>query len=236
MVVVKLDEEKSEYYKEKGIWNKAWKCKCDCGNFIVSLGGNLTRGNVLSCGCLKSELMSTRRTRYNEYDLSGEYGIGYTLKGEEFYFDLEDYDKIKEFCWYIDQIGYVRAKIRGSKDEIHLLHRLVFNTENTKYQIDHINGKRNDDRKNNLRISNLEELNKNSMNKTIQKNNTSGCVGVQWHKRDSVWEAWIGYNNKRMYLGRFNDYNDAVKARKDAEEKYFEEWSYDKSRGGENIC
>lgn len=31
----------------------------------------------------------------NTYDLSGEYGIGYTTKGEEFWFDLEDYDKIK---------------------------------------------------------------------------------------------------------------------------------------------
>ena len=28
--------------------------------------------------------------QYNNYDLSGEYGIGYLFNGEEFYFDLED--------------------------------------------------------------------------------------------------------------------------------------------------
>ena len=37
----------------------------------------------------------------NKYDLSGEYGIGWTHNTEhEFYFDLEDYDIIKYYCWY----------------------------------------------------------------------------------------------------------------------------------------
>ena len=36
----------------------------------------------------------------NIYDLSNEYGIGYTSNTKEpFYFDLEDYDKVKEYCW-----------------------------------------------------------------------------------------------------------------------------------------
>lgn len=39
-----------------------------------------------------------KNKRYNRYDLTGEYGIGYTNQGVEFYFDLEDYDKIKEYC------------------------------------------------------------------------------------------------------------------------------------------
>ena len=47
--------------------------------------------------------------KYNTYDLTGEYGIGYTSKDEEFYFDLEDYDKIKDYCWRITMQGYVRA-------------------------------------------------------------------------------------------------------------------------------
>ena len=42
--------------------------------------------------------MSETFKKYNTYDLSGEYGIGYTSKGEEFYFDLDDYDKIKDYC------------------------------------------------------------------------------------------------------------------------------------------
>ena len=50
----------------------------------------------------------------NVYDLSGEYGIGYTLKGEEFYFDLEDYDKIKDYCWHINK-KYVCTKYKNNR-------------------------------------------------------------------------------------------------------------------------
>lgn len=37
--------------------------------------------------------------KYNAYDLTKDYGKGYTLDGVEFIFDLEDYDKIKDYCW-----------------------------------------------------------------------------------------------------------------------------------------
>ena len=59
--------------------------------------------------------------------------------------------------------------------------------------------------------------------------NTSGVTGVNWHKRDSIWESHIRYKDKMIYLGRFNDFNEAVKARKEAEEKYFGDHSYDNS-------
>ncbi|WP_368488451.1 hypothetical protein [Clostridium sp. BJN0013] len=39
--------------------------------------------------------------KYNTYDLTGEYGIGYDAKGNIFYFDLEDYDRIKDFYWAV---------------------------------------------------------------------------------------------------------------------------------------
>lgn len=37
---------------------------------------------------------------------------------------------------------------------------------------------------------------------------------------------------KRMHLGRFKKIEDAIKVRKEAEEKYFGEFSYDKSMKG----
>ena len=37
-----------------------WKCKCDCGRTISVRGDILRRGEVKSCGCLRSELVSRR--------------------------------------------------------------------------------------------------------------------------------------------------------------------------------
>ena len=101
-----------------------WYCSCDCGNpnEVLVLGYNLKNGNTTSCGCehlknakrsgsLTGKINGKKNKKYNTYNLSGEYGIGYTTKGEEFYFDLEDYDKIKDYCWYIDENGYVQIKM-----------------------------------------------------------------------------------------------------------------------------
>lgn len=86
----------------KGISLLLWECQCDCGNPEHSFvkGNDLTRGHTKSCGCLQREKVSGMRSTPNNYDLSGEYGIGYTSKGDEFWFDLEDYDLIKKYHWY----------------------------------------------------------------------------------------------------------------------------------------
>ena len=43
------------------------------------------------------------------------------------------------------------------------------------------------------------------------------------------WRAEIKINIKTIYLGFFNNKDDAIAARKSAEEKYFGEYSYDNS-------
>lgn len=32
-----------------------WRCKCDCGNFTTVYRGGLTSGDIISCGCYRSE-------------------------------------------------------------------------------------------------------------------------------------------------------------------------------------
>lgn len=39
----------------KGRKGGYWVCKCDCGNEIVSRGGDLRNGNTKSCGCLQRQ-------------------------------------------------------------------------------------------------------------------------------------------------------------------------------------
>lgn len=196
-----------------------WICLCDCGNKCISYESDLERGHTKSCGCYKPE-----RKKYNTYDLSGEYGIGYTSKGEEFYFDLDDYDKIKKYCWCMNKKGYV-ISYEGRK--VILLHRLITNCPDDE-DVDHIHGSStlNDNRKINLRICTHH---KNTMNRNYSAN-TSGCVGVCFDKAKNKWFSRIKVNYKDIFLGYYENFNDAVIARKNAEEKYFGEYSYDNSQ------
>ena len=34
----------------------AWKCKCDCGNTIITPGAQMKNGNTKSCGCYKNDV------------------------------------------------------------------------------------------------------------------------------------------------------------------------------------
>ena len=70
----------------------------------------------------------------------------------------------------------------------------------------------------------------NQMNSKLSSNNTSGVTGVYWVKKCNKWNANIKINNKYIHLGNFTDFDDAVKARKEAEQKYFGEYSYSNSQ------
>ena len=56
--------------------------------------------------------------------------------------------------------------------------------------------------------------------KTVRKNNTSGVTGVDWRARKRLWRATICFKGKRYNLGGYRSYEDAVKARKRAEEDF----------------
>lgn len=51
--------------------------------------------------------------------------------------------------------------------------------------------------------------------------NKSGVVGVCWDKSRSKWQASIRFKGKKYNLGRFDKIQDAIDARKAAEEKFF---------------
>jgi len=154
--------------------------------------------------------------KLNEYNLSGEYGIGYTSKGTEFYFDIEDYNKIKNFTWYIGKDGYVVEKYKKIMTR---MHRLVMKlNKDNPIKVDHIDRKRNDNRKMNLRFATSS---KNGMNKGLQSNNSTGFVGVSWDKKNNKWYTAIKINQKVVFIGRFSDIDIAITERLKAEIKYF---------------
>lgn len=93
--------------------------------------------------------------------------------------------------------------------------------------IDHKNGNGLENHPNNLRLATIVE---NNRNKAKQRNNSSGVPGVRWCKRDQKWQSLITVNRRDIHLGYFTSFDDAVAARKSAEEKHFGAFAFDASR------
>ena len=203
----------------------AWLCQCDCGNILKTRSFSLTNGITKSCGCLAKELRVARMKKYNTYDLTGEYGIGYTSKGEEFYFDLEDYDKIKDYYWLKTEYGYIHSTNRKDKQYV-FLHRLVMNINDPEIICDHINCNKIDNRKNNLRIATRSG---NATNRPPYEKSVSGYSGVTFDKTKNKWLVRIYINHKQVNLGCYDNLDEAIAKRLKAEEKYYGEFSYNRS-------
>ena len=193
-----------------------WLCECQCKNKTIQKveHTNLLCGQTNSCRkCINM--------KYNVYNLTGEYGIGYTRKNEEFYFDLEDYDKIKNYCWHKHKDGYLRARIgvnENGKNIYKLQHILIYG-EIEEHEIDHKNRLPNDNRKLNLRHV---THNYNMKNYGKYKNNTSGVIGVFYSKNEDSWKSYIQFNNKRYNLDTFTNITDAIISRLTKEKELYE--------------
>lgn len=212
-----------------------WQCRCDCGNEKLTLtqSCNLRSGKTKSCGCLQREIASKSvQIKQNTYDLSGDYGVGYTSNKKEFWFDLDDYERIKMHCWYANNQGYVQSRINK---KIIGLHRFVLNVDNPNVIVDHIGHVLHDNRKINLRIVDISQ---NQMNKKRLSNNKSGTTGVSFHKQSKKWRAYIDCRGEQIYLGVFSKKKDAILSRRDAESKLHGNYSYEESlkKYNEVVC
>ena len=229
----KVLNQTDDYIDNQGKHYARWLCECQCDKHTIRkvIGKDLKCNKSLSCGCVQiiaAKFNGKANKKYNTYDLSGEYGIGYTSKGKEFYFDLEDYDKIKDYCWYYNDSGYVMAYDTNTNEHIRL-HQLVMKSLHTEYDVDHKvhppkPEHKIDNRKSNLRLVTRTE---NRMNTALRSDNTSGVTGVCWNKALDKWLSRITVNGHVISLGHYNDFESAVRARKEAEEKYFGDYRYD---------
>ena len=156
------------------------------------------------------------------YNLDGEFGIGLTSNTKkEFYFDLEDFDLIKEHVWY----EYInpKTKYNSLRTREYNTHKSILMTALLGCKLyDHIDRNPLNCRRSNLRPATYQQ---NTSNRSKMSNNTSGFTGVIWDKKSQIWVANICINYKRIYLGRFHNKDDAIVARLNAEKKYFKEFA-----------
>ena len=105
--------------------------------------------------------------------------------------------------------GYLRITVLGKS---YYAHRLAWFYMQNEWpdQIDHINGKKSDNRLENLRNVTVQQNNQNKLK--AQKNSDSKVLGVSWHKKASKWQAHICIYKERKYLGLFKSVEEAYKA------------------------
>ncbi len=112
--------------------------------------------------------------------------------------------------------GYVQIEVDFVLYRAHRIAWLIETGEWPRGQIDHINRRRADNRWENLRDATPLE---NARNRTPASGSKSGVVGVA--PAGSKWAAYIGIDNRTIYLGCFTDLPDAITARRGAERLHF---------------
>lgn len=204
----------SKVYKS-GSAHAYWLCHCDCGSSLTVKGGSLREGRTSSCGCYQKELIGDSRRTHGDCG-SVEY---------------QTYSGMKMRCLspnngrYADYGGrgiticerWLESGSRGFENFLEDMGR----RRPEGYSIERVDVDGNYTPENCIWIPLADQVN----NRRINKNNSSGKTGVVWNKKNSKWVAQISVGKsgsaRSYYLGCFEEFKDAVKAREQAELKYF---------------
>ena len=125
--------------------------------------------------------------------------------------------KVGDIAGSVRLDGYLETSVKGAGYMNHRLAWLCVHGRFPKHQIDHVNHNRSDNRIINLREATNQE---NHRNRPMQKNNTSGVVGVHRCKTHKKWLAYIKIDGKFINLGYSDDKFEAICARMSANNKY----------------
>lgn len=185
-----------------GQQKRVWLCRCECGRETEVRAGNLKSGNTKSCVCLDMEQKIT-----HGLSESPTYTSWREMKRRCYGDDHEKWkwheakgikvcDKWMSFEGFFEDMG--------SRPEGTTLDRIDSNGDYTKE---------------NCRWADLTIQ---SFNKNRQTNNKSGRTGV-FESKDipGTWLAYINKDRKRINLGSFKSFDEAVSARRSAELKYY---------------
>jgi hypothetical protein len=201
-----------EGYSKKGLYH--YKCLCDCGKITEvradALNETGSRGATKSCGCYRTDLIVKRSTKHGCSKRSGvsdEYIVWNGIK------DRCNNENNKRYCDY----GGRGITVCERWNDFSNFYEDMGDKPNEKASIDRIDNTKGYF-KENCKWSNRTEQ---AFNQRKYKNNTSGNVGVYFDKVAKKWRAQIRFENKGHTIGRYATIEEAIKARQDAEIKYF---------------
>ncbi len=177
-------------------------------DFLIVLMYNISDGTPISVLVLEAKM--TQKELKSKLHYNSETGIFTRLKSYHSRF-------IGKPAGNLNSLGYTKIIINNKSYSAHRLAWLYEYGEFPSKEIDHIDHNRNNNSIHNLRVVSRTE---NNRNKTFQINNTSGIMGVRWHKLSKRWRAEIKVDGKKIQLGAFKNIEDAIVCRKNGAIKY----------------
>lgn len=182
-----------------------YKCVCDCGKESIIMAANLRKGISKSCGCLRHEIKSTHghagngkwSREYNTWSSMMRRCHNPKATGFKHYGGrgIKVCDAWKSFEGFLSDMG--------DRPELHSLDRIDCN---------------GDYEPNNCKWSTVTEQ---SINTRVRSNSKSGYKGIGWEPRRNKWRTRITVEKKSIQIGEFTHLHEAIKARKEAELKYW---------------
>ena len=182
-----------------------WLCQCDCGNKTIVYASNMRSGHTQSCGCLQKKLAKESHTKHKMCGTPTYNTWGRMIQrcNDKKDVDYKDYggrgitvcSRWLEFENFFEDMG----------------------TRPDGLSIERVNNNKGYSPDNCKWATSTEQ----NRNKRLGKNNKTGIAGVNWHKRYQRYCVRIGVNCKRLFIGRFVTLEQAIIARKQAEQKYW---------------
>jgi len=189
---------------EKKGTNFVWRCMCDCGREAMVSSNSLLSGNTRSCGCLLDE---TKRNAF--HDISGKrFGRLIAVEPVEKRSGGSVVWKCRCDCGKENEYP-VKTLLEGKAVSCGCIKR-----ENNELQknLHYIDG---------TCVEFLENMGK------LRSDNTSGYPGLKWVRGKR--QVRIAFKKKVYYLGTYADKEEAIRVRKEAEQRVFGEfldWYY----------
>lgn len=148
------------------------------------------------------------RSRRNEYRNNGDGSITVMATNNiTFVIDEVDEERAKEFTWSVctNKSGLQTVMNRQGLS----LHQYLMRSSR-EWETDHVDRNRLNNRRSNLRRCTHQQ---NQFNQGLQRNNTSGVIGVRFYPQRDKYVARIKYCGKDIHLGYYAEMETAMQAR-----------------------
>lgn len=137
---------------------------------------------------------------------------------------------LAQYRWYATSGRCLYAGRNINKNGVHAnvnMHRIVMErilgrTPCSQEFVDHIDRNGLNNCRTNLRLATPSQ---NLYNQKRRRDNTSGCKGIYWNKQNKKWDVRIHVNSERIYLGFYDDLNEAKEVYRQAALKYHGEFA-----------